>query len=85
VFEQPDELMLNRALNQQVATRHLGFGNGPHGCMGIHLARLEMRVALEECLKVLGAYCGDPEGEIQWASGETEGMTTLPLMLRKSE
>ncbi|MEA3183514.1 MAG: hypothetical protein QOI59_7037 [Gammaproteobacteria bacterium] len=85
VFEQPDELILDRALNQQAANRHLGFGNGPHGCMGIHLARLEMRVALDECLKVLGAYCVDPEGEIEWASGETEGMTTLPLMLRKSE
>jgi cytochrome P450 len=84
VFERPAELMLDRPLNQQAANRHLGFGNGPHGCMGIHLARLEMRVALEECLKALGDYCVDPHGEIEWASGETEGMTTLPLLLRRN-
>jgi cytochrome P450 len=82
VFDRPDELMLDRPLTQQTANRHLGFGNGPHGCMGIHLARLEMRVALEECLKVFGDYRVDPHGKIEWASGETEGMSTLPLVLR---
>ena len=40
VFERPAELALDRPLNQQTASRHLGFGNGPHGRMGIHLARL---------------------------------------------
>lgn len=84
VFERPAELMLDRPLNQQTGNRHLGFGNGPHGCMGIHLARLEMRVALEECLKTLGDYRVDPHGKIEWASGETEGMTTLPLLLRRN-
>ncbi len=36
------------------ATRHLGFGEGLHGCLGNPLARLEARVALEVALPRLG-------------------------------
>ncbi len=37
-------------------TRHLGFSEGMHGCLGAPLARLEVKVALEEALPVLGDY-----------------------------
>lgn len=77
-FDRPDEVVLDRTARR----RHLAFGNGRHACMGIHLARLELRVALEECLKVIGDYDIDPAGEITWASGETQGMASLPLILR---
>jgi cytochrome P450 len=36
--------------------RHLGFGEGMHGCLGAPLARLEVRIAAEELLPVLGDY-----------------------------
>lgn len=43
VFEEPGVLRVDRNPNP-----HLGFGVGPHVCMGINLARLEIRVIFEE-------------------------------------
>ena len=43
VFDDPDNLRLDRSPNP-----HLAFGVGPHVCMGINLARLEIRVLFEE-------------------------------------
>jgi cytochrome P450 len=74
VFPNPHVVVLDRAPNP-----HLGFGHGPHACMGLHLARLELRVALEESLKRIAAYQINPREDIVWASGETQGMMTLPL------
>jgi cytochrome P450 len=44
-FEAPGDIRLDRRPNP-----HLAFGSGPHTCIGIHLARLEARVFLEELL-----------------------------------
>jgi cytochrome P450 len=41
VFDQPERLDIRRSPN-----RHLGFGLGPHFCLGAPLARLEVRLAL---------------------------------------
>jgi cytochrome P450 len=45
VYEDPDRFDVTR--NPQ----HLGFGMGSHFCMGANLARMEMRVAIEEVLR----------------------------------
>lgn len=45
VFEDAGAIRLARRPNP-----HLAFGSGPHTCIGIHLARLEARVFLEELL-----------------------------------
>jgi cytochrome P450 len=42
-FEHPDEVMFERNPN-----RHIAFGGGIHRCLGSHLARQELRVALRE-------------------------------------
>lgn len=44
-FAEPGSIHLDRRPNP-----HLAFGSGPHTCIGIHLARLEARVFLEELL-----------------------------------
>ena len=45
-FEEPREPRFDR-----VSNRHLTFGAGPHICLGIHLARRELRIALNEFLR----------------------------------
>jgi cytochrome P450 len=50
-FESPGEIRLDRRPNP-----HLAFGSGPHTCIGIHLARLEARVFLEELLAAVPAW-----------------------------
>lgn len=45
VYEAPNELRFDRERNP-----HLAFGLGVHRCVGMHLARLQIRVAIEELL-----------------------------------
>jgi len=49
-FERPNEVILTRK------PRHISFGYGPHICVGMHLARREMRIAMEEMLTGLPAF-----------------------------
>jgi cytochrome P450 len=46
VFERPDEFDVTRHPN-----RHLGFGAGPHFCLGGPLAKIELRCAVEQLLE----------------------------------
>ncbi len=50
-FDDPHGVSFERTEN-----RHVAFGAGPHRCLGSHLARLELRVALEEFHKRIPEY-----------------------------
>lgn len=74
VFDDPDEVILDRQPN-----RHAAFGLGAHRCAGSHLARMEMRVALEEWLRAFPQFSlADPEA-VRWSKGQVRGPRTLPV------
>lgn len=77
-FERPDEILLDRKPNP-----HLGFGAGHHRCVGSFFAKLEMRVAIEELLARYSGFALDPARPIGLGSGLNQGITSLPLILRR--
>lgn len=64
-------------------SRHLGqtatFGWGPHRCAGANLARLEMRILMEEWLPRIPDFEIDPDGPVIQQTGTVNGMLQLPL------
>ncbi len=76
VFDDPLETRFDRN-----ATQQLGFGSGIHKCVGMHLARMEIWITLEEWLKRIPDFSLDPEQEIQGFAGMVMGLSTLPLRL----
>jgi cytochrome P450 len=59
--------------------KHISFGAGIHICPGAYLARLELRVMLEELLPRLPGLHIPAGGTIEASSGGTLSLTTLPL------
>jgi cytochrome P450 len=75
-FANPDQLLLDRT-----PINHLGFGLGLHRCVGSHLAKLQLAVALTEFLSRYQEFRVDPEGNVRFSSGLGQGIVSLPLML----
>jgi cytochrome P450 len=61
------------------ANRHLAFGAGPHRCIGSHLARLEVRIAIEELLRRIPSFRLAPGESIVAHGGGVLGIDRLPI------
>ncbi|MEX0847655.1 MAG: cytochrome P450 [Ilumatobacteraceae bacterium] len=75
VFPDADRVVLDRTEN-----RHLAFGAGIHRCAGSNLARMELRVAIEEWLRVIPEFGLAPATEVTWAGGQVRGPRSLPVV-----
>jgi cytochrome P450 len=64
----------DRAVNN-----HVAFGAGPHRCLGSHLARRELRVALEEWHRAIPTYRLTPGVEVTEHGGGLYGIDRLEL------
>jgi cytochrome P450 len=75
-FDRADEVVIDRQVN-----RHAAFGLGIHRCVGSNLARMELRVALEEWLSRVPEFSlADPDA-VTWSAGQVRGPRSLPIRI----
>lgn len=78
VFSDPDRYDLDRD-----RSRLISFGRGPHHCMGAALARLEMKIALEEAGAVFSGYEIDLANARRVHSTNQRGFASLPCRVTR--
>ena len=76
-FERASEVVIDREVN-----RHAAFGLGIHRCVGSHLARMELRVALEVWLERIPQFSLADPSTVTWSAGQIRGPRALPLRIR---
>jgi hypothetical protein len=76
-FDRPNEVVLDREAN-----RHVAFGSGIHRCAGSNLARMELRVSLEEWLARIPSFHLAEGAPVLWAGGQVRGPRSIPVVLR---
>jgi cytochrome P450 len=75
-FDRAGEVVIDREVN-----RHAAFGLGIHRCLGSHLARMELRVALEVWLDRIPAFSLADPAAVAWSAGQIRGPRVLPLRI----
>ena len=76
-FDRAGEVVIDREVN-----RHAAFGLGIHRCVGSHLARMELRVALEVWLERIPEFSLADPAAVEWSAGQIRGPRALPLRVR---
>jgi len=75
-FADADKVQIDRAEN-----RHAAFGLGIHRCIGSNLARMELRVALEEWMKRFPDFELVDPTKVTWSAGQVRGPRTIPVRI----
>jgi cytochrome P450 len=75
LFADADRVVIDRTQN-----RHAAFGLGIHRCIGSHLARMEITVALQEWLSTVPEFALAPDAAVTWSAGTVRGPRLLPLV-----
>jgi cytochrome P450 len=75
VFEHPEQVMLDREKNP-----HIAFGVGIHRCAGSNLARMEMKVSIQEWLKRIPDYGLEDPDAVTWAGGQVRGPRKMAVV-----
>jgi len=73
-FPDADKVLIDREVN-----RHAAFGLGIHRCLGSNLARLELRVAVEEFIAAFPDFELAINEEVKWSVGQIRGPRELPV------
>jgi cytochrome P450 len=76
-FPDADQVLIDRAEN-----RHAAFGLGIHRCLGSNLARLELRIALEEWMAHYPDFELSDASAVRWSAGQVRGPRTIPVRVR---
>lgn len=74
-YTNPDQVNFDRD-----SRRHFGFGSGPHICIGMHLARVELRASLELWLAKVPSFRIKDGAEIACQGGAVLTVNNLPLV-----
>jgi cytochrome P450 len=72
-FDNPDEIRIDRK------PRHLTFGSGIHSCLGLHLARREILIAMEEMFAALPAFRIQDGARVPFFVGSIHHLEGLPI------
>lgn len=77
MFPDADRVIIDRTEN-----RHAAFGLGIHRCIGSNLARMEIRIALEEWLGQFPDFILSAGAVVKWSAGTVRGPRQIPVTLR---